>query len=65
MFSKGKKTAAIVPFDEWERIEAAKKILEHVYLDGTIKERRNIRATINLDDLLGGGHDACRSGNLS
>ena len=38
MFSKGKKTAAIVPFDEWERIEAAKEILEHVYLNGIINQ---------------------------
>ena len=50
--AQGKKTAAIVPFDEWERTEAAKEILEHVYLDGIIKERRNKKATVNLDDLL-------------
>jgi hypothetical protein len=50
--AQGRKTAAIVPYDEWERTEAAKEILEHVYLDGIIKERRNKKATINLDDLL-------------
>jgi len=50
--AQGKKTAAIVPFDEWERAEAAKEILEHVYLDGIIKERRNKKSTVNLDDLL-------------
>jgi len=50
--AQGKKTAAIVPFDEWERTEAAKEILEHVYLDGIIKERRNKKSTVNLDDLL-------------
>ena len=49
---QGKKTAAIVPFDEWERTEAAKEILEHVYLEGIIKERRNRKPTVNLDDLL-------------
>jgi hypothetical protein len=27
--AQGKKTAAIVPFDEWERTETAKEILEH------------------------------------
>jgi len=27
---RGKKTAAIVPYDEWERTEKAKDILEHV-----------------------------------
>ena len=26
--AQGKKTAAIVPFDEWERTETAKEILE-------------------------------------
>jgi len=50
--AQGKKTAAIVPFDEWERTEAAKEILEHVYLDGIIKERRNRKPTVTLDDLL-------------
>lgn len=48
----GKKTAAIVPFDEWERTETAKEILEHVYLDGIIKERRSSKPTVSLDDLL-------------
>jgi hypothetical protein len=28
---KGKRTAAIIPFEEWERTEKAKDILEHVY----------------------------------
>ncbi len=50
--AQGKKTAAIVPYDEWERTEAAKEILEHVYLDGIIKERRNRKPAVNLDDLL-------------
>ena len=50
--AQGKKTAAIVPFDEWERTEAAKEILEHVYLEGIIKERRNRKPTVTLDDLL-------------
>ena len=50
--AQGKKTAAIVPFDEWERTEVAKEILEHVYLEGIIKERRNRKPTVNLDDLL-------------
>jgi hypothetical protein len=50
--AQGKKTAAIVPFDEWERTEAAKEILEHVYLDGIIRERKNKKPTVNLDDLL-------------
>ncbi len=50
--AQGKKTAAIVPFDEWERTEEAKEILEHVYLDGIIKERKNKKTMVNLDDLL-------------
>jgi hypothetical protein len=50
--AQGKKTAAIVPVAEWERTEAAKEILEHVYLEGIIKERRNRKPTVNLDDLL-------------
>ena len=50
--AQGKKTAAIVPFDEWERTEKAKEILEHVYLHGIITERRDSKPTGNLDDLL-------------
>ena len=50
--AQGKKTAAIVPFDEWERTEKAKEILEHVYLYGIISERRDSKPKINLDDLL-------------
>ncbi len=50
--AQGKKTAAIVPFEEWERTEKAKDILEHVYLAGIIKERKDSEPTINLDDLL-------------
>ncbi len=47
----GNKTAAIIPFEEWERTEKAKDILEHVYLAGIIKERRGSKSTFNLDDL--------------
>jgi hypothetical protein len=49
---QGNRMAAIIPFDEWERTERAKDILEHVYLAGIIKERKDSEATINLDDLL-------------
>ena len=49
---KGRLGEVIVPFDEWERTETAKEILEHVYLDGIIKERRDSKPTVNLDDLL-------------
>ncbi|MDL2124395.1 MAG: hypothetical protein LWX51_15265 [Deltaproteobacteria bacterium] len=50
--AQGKKTAAIIPFEEWERTEKAKDILEHVYLAGIIKERKCSKSTVNLDDLL-------------
>jgi hypothetical protein len=50
--AQGKKTAAIVPFEDWERTEKAKDILEHVYLAGIIKERKGSKSTVNLDDLL-------------
>ena len=48
----GKKMAAVVPFDEWERTKKAKDILEHVYLAGLIKERQSSETTISLGDLL-------------
>ena len=50
--AQGKKKAAIIPFDEWERTEKAKDILEHVYLAGIIEERKNSESTGDLDDLL-------------
>ena len=49
---KGKRTAAIIPFEEWERTEKAKDILEHVYLAGIIKERKGSKSTVSLDELL-------------
>jgi len=48
----GNKTAAIVPYDEWERTEKAKDILEHIYLAGIIEERKGSEPTVNLDNLL-------------
>jgi len=50
--SQGNKTAAIIPFDEWERTEKAKEILEHVYLAGVIEERKDSKATVDLDSIL-------------
>ena len=49
---KGKRTAAIIAFEEWERTEKAKDILEHVYLAGIIKERKNSKVAVSLDALL-------------
>jgi len=48
----GNKTAAIVPYDEWERTEKAKDILEHIYLAGIIQERKGSEPTAKLDNLL-------------
>jgi hypothetical protein len=50
--SRGNRTAAIIPFDEWERTEKAKEILEHVYLAGIIEDRKNSKTTVDLDGLL-------------
>jgi len=50
--AQGKKKAAIIPFEEWERTEKAKDILEHVYLAGIIEERKDSESTIDLDVLL-------------
>ncbi len=50
--AQGKRTAAIIPFDEWERTEKAKDILEHVYLAGIIEERKDSESTVSLDELI-------------
>ena len=50
--AQGKKTAAIIPFEEWERTEKAKDILEHVYLSEIIKERKDSEPIVNLDELI-------------
>ena len=50
--AQGEKKAAIIPFDEWERTEKAKDILEHVYLAGLIEERKGGKSKVDLDDLL-------------
>jgi len=49
---QGNRTAVIIPFDEWERTEKAKDILEHVYIAGIIEERKNSEPTVSFDDLL-------------
>lgn len=38
--------------EEWERMEKAKDLLEHIYLSEIIIKRQNIRPDMNLDDLL-------------
>ena len=38
--------------DEWERIQKAKNLLEHVYLAGIIEDRRHSKPTCSLNDLL-------------
>ena len=49
--NQGNKTAVIVPFEEWERMEKAKELLEHVYLAGIIEERKKSKPAVTLDDL--------------
>jgi hypothetical protein len=48
----GRKTAVVVAIDEWERIQKAKNLLEHVYLAGIIEDRRHSKPTCSLNDLL-------------
>lgn len=48
----GHRTAVILPMSEWEQIEKAKDILEHVYLAGLIEERKASKASATFDDLL-------------
>jgi hypothetical protein len=50
--AQGRRTAAIIPFDEWQRTEKAKDVLEHVYLARLIEERRGSQSTRTLDELL-------------
>ncbi len=50
--AQGKKKGVIIPFDEWERTEKAKDILEHVYLAGLIEERKGSESEVDLDGLL-------------
>ncbi|EFK11575.1 conserved hypothetical protein [delta proteobacterium NaphS2] len=50
--AQGRRTAAVIPFDEWQRTEKAKNVLEHVYLAGLIDERRDSQSTGILDELL-------------
>ena len=40
---KSKRTAAIIPFEEWERTEKAKDILEHVYWPGSLKNVKTVK----------------------
>ncbi len=48
----GNRKAVIIPFEEWERTEKAKDILEHVFLAGIIEERKNSKPLVSLDNLL-------------
>jgi len=50
--ASGNRTAAIVPFEEWERMEEAKELLEHIYLSEIIKNRQNKHPGISSEDLL-------------
>ena len=48
----GKRTAVMIPVEEWERIQQAKDILEHVYLAGIIEERKGSKPSTSIDSLL-------------
>lgn len=50
--NEGNRKAVIVPFDEWERLDKARDILEHVYLAGIIEKRKGSRPSVGLDELL-------------
>jgi len=49
---RGRRTAVVIPMEEWERAEKAREILEHVYLAGIIEERKGSKAAATIDDLL-------------
>jgi len=56
---EGKRTAAIIPFEEWERTEKAKDILEHVYLAGMLAPAKSAPlAPVRSNPLGGGGKPA-------
>ena len=44
----GRKTAVVVAIDEWERIQKAKNLLEHVYLAGIVEDRRHSKPTVRI-----------------
>ena len=48
----GRRTAVMIPFEEWERIQEAKDILEHVYLSGIIEGRKGSKPNTSIDDLI-------------
>jgi hypothetical protein len=48
----GRRMAVMIPVEEWEKIQKAKDILEHVYLSGLIEDRKSSKAGCSLDDLI-------------
>jgi hypothetical protein len=48
----GRRTAVMIPVEEWEKIQKAKDILEHVYLSDLIEDRKNSKTGCSLDDLI-------------
>lgn len=48
----GKQVSVLIPIEEWNAIEQAKDILEHVYLSGLIETRANDVVSCDLEDLL-------------
>lgn len=47
----GRRTAVMIPVEEWERIQKAKDILEHVYLAGLIEDRKSSEPSCSIADL--------------
>jgi|GEM_PF-447870 hypothetical protein len=48
----GKQVSVLIPIEEWNAIEQAKDILEHVYLSGLIETRSNDVVSCDMEDLL-------------
>lgn len=48
----GKQVSAIVPIEEWNAIEQAKNLFEHIYISGLIDDRKDDPVSCSLDDLL-------------
>jgi hypothetical protein len=50
--AKGKPVSAIVPIEQWQTIEQAKSIFEHLYISGLIESRKDDPVSCDLDELL-------------
>jgi hypothetical protein len=48
----GQKVSVIVPIADWNSIEEAKDLFEHLYLSGLIESRKNDPVSCSLNELL-------------